>query len=64
LIEALRAQGRPDILVVAGGVIPSQDYAALHAAGASFVFGPGTVIAQAAAQIIEKLLDLHHHEPA
>jgi methylmalonyl-CoA mutase len=57
LIEALKAQGRPDIMVVAGGVIPAQDYAHLFAAGVADVFGPGTVIAIAAAKILTKLLD-------
>jgi methylmalonyl-CoA mutase len=56
LINALRAYQREDILVVAGGVIPPQDYPFLYQAGVSFVFGPGTVIAVAAIQILEKLL--------
>ncbi|BDC50303.1 methylmalonyl-CoA mutase [Bryobacterales bacterium F-183] len=55
LVQELRAQGRGDILVVAGGVIPEQDYAFLHAAGVSDVFGPGTNIPKAAAQIIRRL---------
>jgi methylmalonyl-CoA mutase len=44
-------------MVVAGGVIPAQDYAHLFAAGVADVFGPGTVIAIAAAKILTKLLD-------
>jgi methylmalonyl-CoA mutase len=52
LIAALRAQGADDILVVVGGVVPAQDYEFLHAAGATAVFGPGTVITDAARQII------------
>ena len=50
LIAALREQGAEDILVVVGGVVPAQDYEFLHAAAA--VFGPGTVITEAARQII------------
>jgi methylmalonyl-CoA mutase len=51
----LAAQGRPDIMIVVGGVIPPQDYDALYAAGAKAIFGPGTVIAQAAADLLGKL---------
>lgn len=57
LIEALKKIGRDDIMVVAGGVIPEQDHAFLHAAGTSFIFGPGTVISEAAKAILEKLLN-------
>jgi methylmalonyl-CoA mutase len=46
---------RGDILVVVGGVIPPADHAALHAAGAVAVFGPGTNIPAAAADLVEKL---------
>jgi methylmalonyl-CoA mutase len=56
LIAALAEQGRPDILVVAGGVIPAQDYDFLFAAGVADVFGPGTIIPVAAAKILRKLL--------
>lgn len=56
LIEALRRIGRPDIMVVAGGVIPEHDHRMLHNAGASFIFGPGTVITDAARNILQKLL--------
>lgn len=56
LITALAEQGRPDILVVAGGVIPAQDYDFLFAAGVADVFGPGTIIPVAAAKILRKLL--------
>lgn len=56
LIEALRKIGRQDIMVVAGGVIPEQDYEFLRKAGTSFIFGPGTVITQAARTILEKML--------
>lgn len=55
LIEALKAEGADDIMVVAGGVIPAQDYDELYKAGVSAIFGPGTNIPEAAAEIIEKL---------
>ncbi len=55
LREALEKQGRGDIMIVVGGVIPPQDYDALYAAGAKAIFGPGTVIADAAADLLEKL---------
>jgi methylmalonyl-CoA mutase len=57
LREELRKQGREDILIVAGGVIPPQDYSALYAAGAVAVFGPGTVIGTAAVQLLRVLAD-------
>lgn len=56
LIEALRELGRPDIMVVAGGVIPQKDYDFLIEAGVSAVFGPGTVLSNAATDILEKLM--------
>jgi methylmalonyl-CoA mutase len=55
LIAELAKQGRPDILVVAGGVIPQPDYDFLYAAGVVGIFGPGTVIAKAALDILHKL---------
>ena len=55
LREALAREGRPDIMVVVGGVIPPQDYAALYAAGARAIFGPGTNIPEAAADLVGKL---------
>lgn len=55
LIAALRKIGREDIMVVAGGVIPAQDYDFLQKAGVSFIFGPGTVITDAAKGILQKL---------
>jgi methylmalonyl-CoA mutase len=57
LIEALKKIGRSDIMVVAGGVIPSQDYEFLYKAGTSFIFGPGTVITDAAKEILKKLMN-------
>jgi len=57
----LERLGRPDIMVVVGGVVPPQDYEAVREAGAKAIFGPGTVIAQAAADLIEMLRrDLGH----
>ncbi|MEZ4322146.1 MAG: methylmalonyl-CoA mutase [Myxococcota bacterium] len=55
LRKALDAQGRDDILIVCGGVIPPQDYAALTAAGAVAVFGPGTVLSEAAIELLDVL---------
>ena len=55
LKRELNLQGRQDILIVVGGVIPASDYRALEMAGALAVFGPGTVIADAAAELIAKL---------
>ncbi|MFH1465745.1 MAG: methylmalonyl-CoA mutase [Pseudomonadota bacterium] len=60
LVPALRREldslGRPDILVVAGGVIPPTDHEALYAAGAAAIFGPGTVIPEAAKALLEQLI--------
>lgn len=56
VIEELKKYGREDIMVVAGGVIPQQDYDYLYNAGVSFVFGPGTVIAKSAIDILDKLI--------
>ena len=56
LIDALAQQGRSDIMVVVGGVIPPQDYDALRSAGVAAIFGPGTVIAVAASDLLDKLL--------
>lgn len=55
LRAALEAQGRGDIMIVVGGVIPPGDYDTLSQAGAKAVFGPGTNIALAAVDLIEKL---------
>jgi methylmalonyl-CoA mutase len=55
LKAALDAQGRDDIMIVVGGVVPPQDYEALHAAGAEAIFPPGTVIATAAEELLRKL---------
>ena len=55
LRRALAELGREDILIVAGGVIPPQDYDALYREGVAAIFGPGTVITQAARELIGKL---------
>ena len=56
LIAELKKLGRGDILIIAGGVIPPHDHDALHHAGVSFIFGPGTTVTDAASRILEKLL--------
>ncbi|HPQ21268.1 MAG TPA: methylmalonyl-CoA mutase family protein, partial [Saprospiraceae bacterium] len=55
-IQALKDLGRDDIIVIAGGVIPPQDYQALFDAGVAAVFGPGTVLSLAAIQLLELLM--------
>ncbi len=55
LIAELKSQGADDILVVTGGVIPAQDYDFLYQAGVAAVYGPGTNIPKAAAEILELL---------
>lgn len=57
VIEELKKYGREDIMVIAGGVIPQQDYDFLYKAGVSGVFGPGTVISKSAIDILEKLME-------
>ncbi len=57
LIDKLKAHGRDDIKVVAGGVIPPKDYQFLYNVGVMEVFGPGTVIAKAAKKILKSLLE-------
>lgn len=56
VIEELKKQNREDIMVIAGGVIPQQDYAFLYESGVFGVFGPGTKISKAAIQILELLI--------
>ena len=55
-IAALEKLGRSDILVVVGGVIPQQDYDFLKTAGAAAIFGPGTVVARAAQELLKILM--------
>ena len=57
LKAALAELGRPDIMVVVGGVIPPQDYDDLYAAGAEAIFPPGTVIHESAKDLLEKLAE-------
>src|SRR5947199_1733420 len=65
LKAALKKQGRDDIMIIIGGVVPPQDYDALYAAGAEAIFPPGTVIADAAEELIRKLnVRLGHSEAA
>lgn len=56
LVEELKKRGREDIMVVAGGVIPAQDYDFLFKHGASAIFGPGTVIPEAANKMLDLLM--------
>ncbi len=58
-IEALKKLGREDIIVVVGGVIPPEDYTYLFDAGAAAVFGPGTVIPEAAKQILSLMIQAY-----
>ncbi|HMI94515.1 MAG TPA: hypothetical protein VK509_24245, partial [Polyangiales bacterium] len=55
LRTALDTLGRADIAIAVGGVIPKQDYPALLRSGASCIFGPGTVITEAARELIAEL---------
>jgi methylmalonyl-CoA mutase len=57
VIDELKQQGRSDIMVVAGGVIPAQDYDFLYKAGVFGVFGPGTKISTAAQSILNLLIE-------
>lgn len=58
VIEELKKYEREDILVIVGGVIPEKDYQFLYEAGAAFIFGPGTVISEAAISILQKLMEV------
>ena len=59
VITELKKLGREDIMVIAGGVIPAQDYQFLYDAGVAAVFGPGSPVTRAAIQILEILLQQH-----
>lgn len=63
LREALAAAGRPDIMVVVGGVIPPGDFEELYQAGAAAIFPPGTVLADAAIGLLQKLSEQLGHDP-
>jgi len=64
LKKALKAQGRDDIMIVVGGVVPPQDYDALYKAGATAIFPPGTVITEAAEKLIKSLNKRLGHDKA
>ena len=57
VVEELKRLGREDIMVIAGGVIPAQDYDFLYKAGVAAIFGPGTSVAKAACEMMKILLD-------
>ena len=57
VIEELKKLGREDIIVIAGGVIPAQDYDYLYQAGVAAIFGPGTPVATSVIKMLEILLD-------
>ena len=57
LFEELKKLGREDIMVIAGGVIPAQDYDFLYQAGVAAIFGPGTPVAKSAIEMMEILLN-------
>lgn len=57
VIEELKKLGRPDIVVIAGGVIPAQDYDFLYRAGVAAIFGPGSSVAKSACDIMHVLMD-------
>jgi len=57
LVAELKQLGRPDIMVVCGGVIPAKDYDYLYEHGAKAIFGPGTVIPDSAKKMLQLLLD-------
>jgi methylmalonyl-CoA mutase len=59
VISELKRLGREDILVIAGGVIPHNDYQFLYDAGVAAIFGPGTSVSKAAKQILEILLEIY-----
>ena len=59
VVEGLKSANRGDILVIAGGVIPERDYDYLYERGVAGVFGPGTVIAEAAIKLLALLLEHH-----
>ena len=56
ILEELKKLGREDIVIIAGGVIPPQDYEYLYKCGVAAIFGPGSPVAKSACQILEILL--------
>ena len=59
VIEELKKLGREDIMVIAGGVIPAQDYEYLYQAGVTAIFGPGTKISMAGKEVLKVLLETY-----
>nr|MBD3620780.1 cobalamin B12-binding domain-containing protein [Sunxiuqinia sp.] len=59
VIAELKKLGREDIMVIAGGVIPAQDYKYLYDAGVVAIFGPGTSVSAAGKKILEILISAH-----
>jgi methylmalonyl-CoA mutase len=59
VMEELKKHGRDDIMVIVGGVIPAQDYQYLYDQGVVGIFGPGTSVSDAAAKILEILIERH-----
>ena len=57
LRDALAAEGRDDILIVVGGVVPPDDVPRLHELGAAAVYGPGTIIADASVDLLDRLME-------
>ena len=57
VIDELKKLGRPDIVVIAGGVIPAQDYDFLYKAGIAAIFGPGSSVTKSACEIMNILMD-------
>jgi methylmalonyl-CoA mutase len=64
LKKSLENEGRGDIMIVVGGVVPPQDYDELKRAGAEAIFPPGTVIAEAAEELLKKLAARLGHQRA
>jgi methylmalonyl-CoA mutase len=61
VIEELKKLGREDIMVIAGGVIPPQDYDYLYQSGVVAIFGPGTSVSKAGRKILEVLIEAYKH---
>ena len=59
VLEELKKQGREDIMVIAGGVIPTQDYEYLYRTGVLAIFGPGTRVADTGREILKVLLEAY-----
>ena len=55
LVEELKKRGREDIMIIAGGVIPAQDYEFLYEHGATCIFGPGSIIPECAKEMLIEL---------